>query len=237
MSAPLTDALNGLITYSNTVTGASDTTISECIQTLVAGYQGGNNATIITTPIQGKPLTTAITSLIAYSNTVTGQSDQTLSEAVATLAAGYGTWKVVITSDQLTYRRGNGTSYTGTPHYTTASTKRVSYAYFDIPIEYGYIYKFDFVTTLSDAYIGPQFFNTYVQNRVNSNSNFTNANIYQPGWLTNGSEVEPPEKYNNYNIVGVRFTFKGNSADTYNFSNGSLEEIESVTITRRPSTT
>lgn len=36
------------------------------------------------------PLTDAINALTSYSNTVTGQSDQTLSEAVATLAAGYG---------------------------------------------------------------------------------------------------------------------------------------------------
>lgn len=36
------------------------------------------------------PLTDSINALTSYSNTVTGQSDQTLSEAVATLAAGYG---------------------------------------------------------------------------------------------------------------------------------------------------
>lgn len=90
MSTPLTDALNALILYSNGVTGASDTTISDCIQTLVAGYNGGSSGTLITTPIQGKPLTTAVTSLITYANSVTGASDQTLSECIATLASGYG---------------------------------------------------------------------------------------------------------------------------------------------------
>ena len=235
MPQPLTDAINALTAYANTVTGQNDPDLSSAVATLASGWSNSGSSSGYT-PNPNKPLTSAIESLTYYANSVTGASDQTLSEAVATLANGYNTWKVVITSDQLSYQKGNSTNYSGTPHYTAASTKRVSYAYFDIPIEYGYIYKFDFVTTLSDAYIGPQFFNTYVQGRVNSHSNFTNANIYQPGWLVNGSEVEPPEKYNNYNIVGVRFTFKGNNADTYNFSNGSLEEIESVTITRRPTT-
>lgn len=36
------------------------------------------------------PLTDAINALTTYSNTVTGEFDQTLSDAVATLAAGYG---------------------------------------------------------------------------------------------------------------------------------------------------
>ena len=38
---PLTDAIEALTTYSNTVTGASDTTLSEAVATLAAGYGGG----------------------------------------------------------------------------------------------------------------------------------------------------------------------------------------------------
>lgn len=38
MSTPLTDRINALTTYSNTVTGASDTTLSEAVATLAAGY-------------------------------------------------------------------------------------------------------------------------------------------------------------------------------------------------------
>ena len=38
---PLTDAINALTTYSNTVTGASDTTLSEAVATLASGYGGG----------------------------------------------------------------------------------------------------------------------------------------------------------------------------------------------------
>ena len=40
MSTPLTDAINALTTYSNTVTGASDTTLSDAVATLAAGYGG-----------------------------------------------------------------------------------------------------------------------------------------------------------------------------------------------------
>ena len=41
MSKPLTDAINALTTYANTVTGASDTTLSEAVATLASGYGGG----------------------------------------------------------------------------------------------------------------------------------------------------------------------------------------------------
>lgn len=45
MSQPLTDAINALTTYANTVTGASDTTLSDAVATLAAGYgQGGNDS-------------------------------------------------------------------------------------------------------------------------------------------------------------------------------------------------
>lgn len=40
-NTPLTDAINALTTYSNTVTGASDTTLSDAVATLAAGYGGG----------------------------------------------------------------------------------------------------------------------------------------------------------------------------------------------------
>lgn len=42
MAQPLTDAINALTTYANSVTGASDTTLSEAVATLANGYgQGG----------------------------------------------------------------------------------------------------------------------------------------------------------------------------------------------------
>ena len=42
-TTPLTDAINALTTYSNTVTGASDQTLSDAVATLAAGYGGGGS--------------------------------------------------------------------------------------------------------------------------------------------------------------------------------------------------
>lgn len=41
MSQPLTDAITALTTYANSVTGASDTTLSDAVATLASGYGGG----------------------------------------------------------------------------------------------------------------------------------------------------------------------------------------------------
>ena len=44
-TTPLTDAINALTTYANETTGASDTTLSDAVATLVAGYgQGGGSS-------------------------------------------------------------------------------------------------------------------------------------------------------------------------------------------------
>lgn len=40
-TTPLTDAINALTQYANETTGASDTTLSDAVGTLVAGYGGG----------------------------------------------------------------------------------------------------------------------------------------------------------------------------------------------------
>ena len=47
MAQPLTDAINSLITYSNSVTGASDTTLSDAVATLASGYGGGSGMMLI----------------------------------------------------------------------------------------------------------------------------------------------------------------------------------------------
>jgi hypothetical protein len=41
MSKPLTDSINALTRYANSVTGASDQTLSEAVATLASGYGGG----------------------------------------------------------------------------------------------------------------------------------------------------------------------------------------------------
>lgn len=42
-TTPLTDAINALTTYANTTTGVSDTTLSDAVATLIAGYGGGGS--------------------------------------------------------------------------------------------------------------------------------------------------------------------------------------------------
>ena len=45
MAQPLTDAINALTRYANETTGASDTTLSDAVETLVEGYgQGGGGS-------------------------------------------------------------------------------------------------------------------------------------------------------------------------------------------------
>lgn len=46
-NTPLTDAINALTSYSNTVTGASDTTLSDAVATLAAGYGGGGSSDVL----------------------------------------------------------------------------------------------------------------------------------------------------------------------------------------------
>ena len=45
-TTPLTDAINALTTYANTVTSASDTTLSDAVATLAAGYGGGGSSAL-----------------------------------------------------------------------------------------------------------------------------------------------------------------------------------------------
>ena len=46
MATPLTDGINALTAYANEVTGESDTTLSDAVETLVAGYGSGAGSII-----------------------------------------------------------------------------------------------------------------------------------------------------------------------------------------------
>lgn len=50
MATPLTDGINALTAYANEVTGASDTTLSDAVETLVAGYGGGGSSSASSLP-------------------------------------------------------------------------------------------------------------------------------------------------------------------------------------------
>lgn len=44
MATPLTDSINALTRYANETTGATDTTLSDAVESLVAGYGGGGDS-------------------------------------------------------------------------------------------------------------------------------------------------------------------------------------------------
>ena len=51
-NTPLTDAIEALTRYANETTGASDTTLSDAVGTLVAGYGGGGGASVGTHKVE-----------------------------------------------------------------------------------------------------------------------------------------------------------------------------------------
>lgn len=46
-TTPLTDAINALTTYANEITGQSDTTLSDAVESLVDGYGGGSGDSLV----------------------------------------------------------------------------------------------------------------------------------------------------------------------------------------------
>ena len=61
MATPLTDAINALTAYANETTGASDTTLSDAVESLVAGYGGGGGDFLDPTYPSGELTTDATT--------------------------------------------------------------------------------------------------------------------------------------------------------------------------------
>lgn len=75
---PLTDAINALTTYANTVTSASDTTLSDAVATLAAGYGGGGGTTLSLTNIF--PSNTSLVTGYLNSNDSIGSQNATNKE-------------------------------------------------------------------------------------------------------------------------------------------------------------
>lgn len=135
-------------------------------------------------------------------------------------------------ADDIMYRTGNSSL---SPNYYGRDPRRAGYYNFDIPIEYGYIYKFDAVSTISTMQMGTQFYNGVVLNAVENNTNFEGTNIYDPGWQNLETKIEVPQYINNSPIAGVRLTFRLDTNNT-EISDGiaNSKPIQSVTISRKP---
>lgn len=70
-TTPLTDAINALTRYANETTGQSDTTLSDAVGTLVAGYGGGGGASVDdiatnTAPSGAVTLSSSVTQIRTY---------------------------------------------------------------------------------------------------------------------------------------------------------------------------
>jgi len=91
MTQPLTDAITALTTYANSVTGASDTTLSEAVATLADGYGGGGGdaITALVTGIFDKDYTFTETSIGRAFANCTGVVDIFLPNVVTLRVKNY----------------------------------------------------------------------------------------------------------------------------------------------------
>jgi hypothetical protein len=70
MATPLTDAINALITYSNSVTGESDTNLSDAVYSLAEGYgQGGGVSNVVTGTFKSTATAESVDVDVDYSGT------------------------------------------------------------------------------------------------------------------------------------------------------------------------
>lgn len=163
-------------------------------------------------------------------------------EAVEIPVAEPANWEVVrtLSTDDILYGVGsngsnNKVSSTNIP-YTQDLATRMGYYVPDIPVEYGYRYKIEFVSVKSTAQVGVQCIN---QNWVNAYNSFSvnstsptsvSSELWDSTWQHSGYEFDLLESYNNSPLKFMRLTFR-NSGSNPNVSNG---DIVSVTISRRP---
>lgn len=98
MSTPLTDRINALTAYSNQKTGASDTTLSDAVTRLVAGYGGGASLPSIISKIDGGSFT-------PISDEAT--SDYSISHNLGTAPTGVVIWATNIVKETYGVRTVN----------------------------------------------------------------------------------------------------------------------------------
>lgn len=158
----------------------------------------------------------------------------TVNVAVNDLAPldGYETVRLLKASE-ITYGRGSRwkpDSYNTTPPYMQERGDRAGHYLNNIPVEYGYFYRIDFIGSNDTIIVGMQVATEELMGHINNPTADTEvkSGLFDPGWLENGAEVEIPENYNDSRCVSMRITFKFN--DDSDFVGN---EIRQVLISRR----
>ena len=132
----------------------------------------------------------------------------------------------VLGSDDISYNKNISTE----APYSTNNDSFATYESFDIPVQYGYVYKFDFTSTSSNIQIGYQAITEEGMNLINSNSNinFANHTDGYENWQSSGFTYIVPKEINNSDLKYIRILFKTN--DGSKIEEGSITD---VTISRK----
>jgi hypothetical protein len=136
-----------------------------------------------------------------------------------------------LTTNDIAYRRGfvHHSEYKyESPPYTLSASNRAGCFSADIPIEYGYTYKFEFETTSVNSQCAICFLTQNSLDKRASGNSFEGT-YYDTGWQTSGFEYEVPETYNGSPIRTVVLSFRM-SPNNESVVNGF---IQSVTISRK----
>ena len=212
-----------------------------------AAYSGGNVAAgtavndlsgIVVTAHYSDGRTEAVTgytlsgTIAAGSNTIT----VTYQEKTATFTVigvseseGESEWTIVHTLDSSDISYGSGLiANDGDTDNLAGNAQRASYLPFDLAVEYGYIYKFEFTATAENMGIAIQLYNEQAVANNSSGNPVGRANCMDAGWCVNGKEIEIPETINNSPVACVRVMFKHNAGGAV--ADGT---ITSVVISRK----
>lgn len=141
----------------------------------------------------------------------------------------------LLTLDEIEHQKGNSylsTYRNSTPPYTFTDADRAGYYVADIPVEYGYTYRVDFISADKTANYGMQVWTTKAMEYYNDSSMSTSSlfnYVYDSGWKTNGAEVTIPKSHAGYPCSAMRITFR---RDENNMTFVG-DEIKQVLISRK----
>lgn len=147
---------------------------------------------------------------------------------------GYELVKTLYSND-LQYGWGNAvTNPRSTPPYINKVVGRVGYYWNDIPLEYGYKYRIDYIAKTTTSNVAAQQFTSkameYFDNATPSTTDSTNIQQYiaDSGWKTSGFEWALAESHAGFPITNLRLSFRIDSANTA-VTEG---DIQSITVSR-----